>query len=622
MSLCLELTKKGKPNILFKNNKYREGYTIKSGEVVWRCLGRTCSATIKTNADKTEVTETNNKHSGPHPVTMRSLLSPRNSPNSTPKAESDVTTNTLVSNGSTNNKNLSANAHSTPCVSPPCTSRAVDISHIEQLEAENNSLQERITILTEKLRVVTDHAIQSDIRLISFTDQVFEVPDISASTTPLTLQNPHSTQSPSAVVPINSPSIENPSVTNTSVIGNSPEPTVPTTDIPSVSATSTGPTQERSTSQLPLERLPQSNSCCDDYLEIITALKTTIQVLEAEIDCLRNEKCKCPDRESNDWMTVLPRRNKPLKTSTNVELMTELSAANSMTKAKAVPQKRRLQKHQKQSTEGMKKKSTPDASALPSFFSPPSSTKFLPHSTPQKSVQPRQNKELLRHTLLIGDSHLKHSTKICKEQGAFIECCPGGKIVDIKNRLLNYLDVDLSVIYFHVGCNNLRRGYRGGPGYSGGHGKREVLHSMADLLFTARKRFPNSKLILNSVLIRQDIGYKALYDFNYQLELMCDNFGVTFVEANCVVGRGDLVRDGVHFNRRGVSRLGHLFADVITSVLQSLDASQVSLPCDQGEVRVSVPSPAAGLGLGTVDVAGHSVVGSDCGIASSAVPGN
>lgn len=74
-------------------------------------------------------------------------------------------------------------------------------------------------------------------------------------------------------------------------------------------------------------------------------------------------------------------------------------------------------------------------------------------------------------------------------------------------------------------------------------------------------------IVLNSVLVRRDIGYRPLYDFNSQLESMCNNFGVTFVEANCCVGRGDLARDGVHFGRRGVSRLGSLLVDVVMSVI-------------------------------------------------------
>lgn len=81
-----------------------------------------------------------------------------------------------------------------------------------------------------------------------------------------------------------------------------------------------------------------------------------------------------------------------------------------------------------------------------------------------------------------------------------------------------YSPVCRCCVFWNLCTNNLRYGYRGGPGYDGGHGKREALHSMADLLFTAKTRFPHSKIFLNSILVRKDIGYKALYDFNCQLD--------------------------------------------------------------------------------------------------------
>ncbi|KAG8245985.1 hypothetical protein J6590_095121 [Homalodisca vitripennis] len=125
--------------------------------------------------------------------------------------------------------------------------------------------------------------------------------------------------------------------------------------------------------------------------------------------------------------------------------------------------------------------------------------------------------------LIIGDSLVRQASLKCVYKGAMLECCPGARIVNVKERLLNYVNQDLSFIHFHVGTNNLRRGYRGGPGYNGGHGKNRLS----------------------------------------TLEIMCHNFGVTFVEANCWVARRDLGRDGRHLNRRGVARLAALFEAVM-----------------------------------------------------------
>lgn len=53
MSLTVHVSKYGKPHITFDNYKLRESYSAKNGNVTWHCLGRTCYATIKTDAKKT-----------------------------------------------------------------------------------------------------------------------------------------------------------------------------------------------------------------------------------------------------------------------------------------------------------------------------------------------------------------------------------------------------------------------------------------------------------------------------------------------------------------------------------------------------------------------------------------
>lgn len=186
------------------------------------------------------------------------------------------------------------------------------------------------------------------------------------------------------------------------------------------------------------------------------------------------------------------------------------------------------------------------------------------------------NSKWKRNVLLIGDSIIRHASKLSSEKGAYIECCPGGRILDIKTKLLKYADHDLSVIYIHVGTNNLKMGFSGRAGYNGGHGKREALHAMADLLFTVKTLFPSAVTFLNSILVRSDIGYKALFHFNDQVELMCSNFGVVFVEANCWIERHHLARDGRHLNGRGNLRLGELFSSLICGILEVLDTVEAN----------------------------------------------
>ncbi|KAG8308706.1 hypothetical protein J6590_103368, partial [Homalodisca vitripennis] len=129
----------------------------------------------------------------------------------------------------------------------------------------------------------------------------------------------------------------------------------------------------------------------------------------------------------------------------------------------------------------------------------------------------------------------------------------------IKDKLKsNYESAQPDIIYLLVGTNNLVRGYNGGPGYNGGWGKREALHSMADLLSTAKKIFPNSVIVVNSVLTRQDISKEALFHFNEQLMLMCNNFSAEFLDTTDVIRHYHLARDGTHLNRKGNEWFGNL----------------------------------------------------------------
>ncbi|KAG8329221.1 hypothetical protein J6590_091487, partial [Homalodisca vitripennis] len=157
----------------------------------------------------------------------------------------------------------------------------------------------------------------------------------------------------------------------------------------------------------------------------------------------------------------------------------------------------------------------------------------------------------LKNVLVIGDSLLRYAENLCLKNGATLDINPDAKIEHIKQKLLKYVRNQPKFIYIHVGTNNLVDGYNGRPGYNGGWGKRAALHSMADLLSTAKKHIPISDIMLSSVLTRRDIAPLPLCNFNEQLEVMCINFNVTYVDANRLVRGYHLARDGRHLNRTG-----------------------------------------------------------------------
>ncbi|KAG8332751.1 hypothetical protein J6590_015579 [Homalodisca vitripennis] len=52
------------------------------------------------------------------------------------------------------------------------------------------------------------------------------------------------------------------------------------------------------------------------------------------------------------------------------------------------------------------------------------------------------------------------------------------------------------------------------------------------LRYAKKTNVPMVTIFLISVLVSRDISYKALYNFNDQPELMCNNFGVEYVDTN------------------------------------------------------------------------------------------
>lgn len=56
--------------------QYLDSYSIKSGGIILRYLGKTCNATLKNRCWEKEHVAANTKYSGQHLVTMRSLSSP------------------------------------------------------------------------------------------------------------------------------------------------------------------------------------------------------------------------------------------------------------------------------------------------------------------------------------------------------------------------------------------------------------------------------------------------------------------------------------------------------------------------------------------------------------------
>lgn len=172
MSFTLEVSKTGKDAIIFNKFKYRECYSVKSGDIVWRCLGRSCKASIRTNSEKTGIFTISESHTGPHPVTLRTLTPTQqkhgrsfNSPNvrdSDVEVYSPPTPTTPEANFTTSSPTLDT------------TRETAELeSTLKKTDAENADLKEQLAVLKERLNCVLDHTVESDARLLQYTNEIF-----------------------------------------------------------------------------------------------------------------------------------------------------------------------------------------------------------------------------------------------------------------------------------------------------------------------------------------------------------------------------------------------------------------------------------------------------------------
>lgn len=263
MSFDLEVTKNGKDFIIYNNYKYRETYSLKSGDIVWRCLGKNCKATVKTDKDKKGIYFTNEEHRGIHPVTLRSLApsppqrrllvdqatpTPSISTPNGPKSFTDGTPSHNVLTPSHATTSTPTNSDVTNNMETLETTR----TQTEDLKAENCALREELSALREEMQVILDHSIESDQRLLQFTGEVFLPPGRSSQSV------------------LSSTSVLAPSYVDCAV------------------------------------QCDPQTACFDDRcsanIELIDNLRTTISVLEAEVQLLRSEamqsRCKICDTPS------------------------------------------------------------------------------------------------------------------------------------------------------------------------------------------------------------------------------------------------------------------------------------------------------------------------------------
>ncbi|KAG8305682.1 hypothetical protein J6590_064473 [Homalodisca vitripennis] len=508
--------KNGKPLILHHNYKYRESHCLKNGERPWRCLGRNCGATLKTNAEATRLVSCSGKHQGPHPVTMRTLSL---SPAPTPPAASPATpasASTLVAS--------SAQSAATPALSSdaelpasPATSTGASIpvvcldsasaAEVADLVAENKVLQDRLLQLEEQFKHVLDHSIESDTRLMQYTNQVFV-----AST----------------------PRVDSPV---------------------RVSATDCGVQCD-----LPINC---GDQWCAETRDLVASLRTTIEVLEAELKCLR-------EREESKQPHTSPTHAPQITVGNRYMALSDLNDEDTASFTVV----RRKKKNARKKTTNKKQKHI-------SSKKHDHDTKSKKHTKLKKTILPFKN------VTVLGDSHSRHLSAIMRAQTAghtniIGVCKPGAGLLQIAP---SHAPPENHCYVLVAGTNDLAAGRQ-------------------DIVFQHMEEVIKSCRISSNILVPI---HESIALANSYVSELCERYeGVAMMDIS-VLGREHFTPHGLHLTTTGKSLLAGLIVKELTIVylvtasepplLLLHPASQLRGGCDQPTCWAVHQSQAKGMSV-------------------------
>jgi len=151
--------------------------------------------------------------------------------------------------------------------------------------------------------------------------------------------------------------------------------------------------------------------------------------------------------------------------------------------------------------------------------------------------------------VVIGDSVLRNVG--AEHVDMKVECFPGINTEQL-NRVMERWDLgSTETAIIHVGTNDLRKTR-----------DLDVMGDMYELVTTAKKKFPNCRLVLSGVLRRRDVTWRRIGALNNRLYWVAKVLGLTFVDPNSWLEDWDSARDGLHLNWRGKRWLGQLYARV------------------------------------------------------------
>ncbi|KAG8325255.1 hypothetical protein J6590_072690 [Homalodisca vitripennis] len=407
-----------------------------------------------------------------------------------------------------------------------CTNTSFSSTHplsdLDSLLQENTLLKEEIKRLQTELKSILDHAIESDQRLSLYTSEIFASATSQSS---------------------------KPVKTNDGAVQCDPIPLT---------------TQETQT-------LPVSIPVPDHSNEIIDSLKTTVEVLEAEVECLKLQHTQCVCKNRNEtWKLV--KHNKNRKTNNPFPVLKHPS-----------------------------KQCKPDNSQPPN----PSKVSNLTPSSPSKPTEisikcknnnrnpkplplPVSNPIPFESVVIEGDSHVRHiagmtSQLLSRRVSVTGVCKPGARLLQITSSQPQPVTKGTRCSVLIAGTNDLAAGEQ-----------RNIYDSLEKRITSVAS---HNKLIVATLPHRHDLP--STHDINQHtalvnayIEELAARHHISVLDMNRLQ-RKHFTRHGMHLHTRGKWQLARLVVEALGGLSASTAAARKAevVPDTRTAVPPMLPPP-------------------------------
>jgi len=157
--------------------------------------------------------------------------------------------------------------------------------------------------------------------------------------------------------------------------------------------------------------------------------------------------------------------------------------------------------------------------------------------------------------LVLSDSIAKYIHQYFENPDKITVCCYRGINLKKLKEIMEYIPIKGSYekVIIHAGTNDLfTRSDKG------------IIDDTMQLITTIKRIYPNARIFLSSILIREGVKRDYLSQLNHSLKESAAKENVSYIDTyNSIFMSSHLATDRLHLNRRGSACLSYKFEKVL-----------------------------------------------------------